>query len=234
MNDPDRLELERWILGDLEEERAGELARRAAQDADLRARRAALEAELATLVVPALVPPWEQEAVSRGFPKWRSLAGLVAVGAMLAATLLLVLRTPPPEAGVVFRGGPNVEAHVVRAGEARRIDALMTVTAGDRVQLSIEVDRAGYVGVFDLQDDGRVQAWWGPDVVRSGQTVQAAALLDDYAGSERVFVVQGPHPFDVDTVRAGLGTAFDRSLAELDELPGLPGTQQRSFLLVRE
>lgn len=94
--------------------------------------------------------------------------------------------------------------------------------------------RAGFLSVWDLQDDGRLQAWLEPVAAEAKTPATGAVLLDDYPGAERVFFLWTEvEPAD-GLVRRTVERAFDTPIADLEELPGLgEGTLQRSVLLLK-
>ncbi len=226
-----RLELELWALGKLPLDRVEELERQCALDEELEARRLAVRTQVqdAATDLPALDLP--EEASSW----WRWLVPALGVAAAAAAAITLSVDTTPdaPDTpDVVFRGSFDLELTRVRLGSAERQGALIDVQPGDRLQWSITPAQAGWVSVFDVQDDGELQAWVAPTEASASTPVEGAVLLDDYAGSERVFFVVSDRPVDASEAELALAEVWKQPLADLDELPGLDATQ-RSVLLVR-
>ncbi len=223
-----RTELERFILDDLPDDRMADVRRKLAVDPALQSRADRLRAELDDLIVPPLTPPWEAKAA--GFPRWASFAGVGAFLALAAAVLVFV--NSGPSNTVAFRGAPfELTVHQVRAGDTREVGGIIEGQAGDRLQFTIETAEDLFVTVFDIQDDGAVETWMPSRSARAGQPVHTAVLLDDYAGSQKVFVVTSAREITADDVRAGLAHEHERPVADLDALPGLKGTSQHSVLI---
>lgn len=222
---PTRLDLERWIVGDLDEQEREALEAAFEQDAGLRARADALRRDAQALNVPPMKRP-RSRAWRRAAWGWGPLVG-VAV-----ALLALVVVTRP--SGVTFRGQAfELEMMHVRLSNVQPVGAVVETRSGDRLQWTIESELSGYVHVFDVQGDGVVQTWMPATRVGARQVVEGAVLLDDYVGEERVYVLVGPRALTVDDVADALSRAHRVPLAELDALPGL-GREvgQRSILIL--
>ena len=58
-------------------------------------------------------------------------------------------------------------------------------------------------------------------------------MLDDYAGSERIFFFVDREPIEDDQIRGAVQRAYRSPLADLDTLPGAT-TWQRSVLILKE
>ncbi len=248
-----RLDLERWALGRLEPERAEALEAMGQDDPRLRARmeRVRDEIEAASTGLPPLELPVESHEevhASSWMPSsWRALfrrpayLGLTAV-IVAAVALVVVLPDQPiqldpvdPGPGEIFRGSLDLEIHRVRLGEASPQGALVQARAGDHLQYSVTAPAAGWLQIYNLQDDGQVQAYLGSRQVAAKQPVESAVVLDDYAGTERIFFLLSGEPVTLEQVQAAAQRAFQRPLAELDSLPGLgQGVTQRSILVVKE
>ncbi len=155
----------------------------------------------------------------------------MAVAALLLLGLFL-RPGPEPVATERFRGSLDVRVDLVRDGASTEQGLVVTASRGDRLQYRVLAATAGWITVLDLQDDGHLSAWTAPVQVGAKQPVRGAVLLDEYAGSERIYFVHSSDPIDVAAVRSALGTAFETPLVDLDALPGLQATQ-RSVLLVK-
>jgi hypothetical protein len=234
-----RLELERWALGRLDPESQVALETMGRADPQLQARMDRVRDELARASqdLPPLALPEEDEREA-ALPRWRSWRLPALGGLVLAATaaLALVLIHPPEQQPDAWRGGEvmDIELVRVRAGQAQSQGALVSGRAGDRLQIVVSPPDAGWLQIYDLQDDGVVHSWLEPREVGAKQPLQRDVLLDDYPGTERIFVLYAAQPIPLDLVERSVQQAFDRPLVELDRLP-LPGeVLQRSVLVVKD
>lgn len=225
-----RMDMERWALGRLSPPESREIEARRAADPDLAARMDRVKADIdrASDDLPPLRLPVDEPA-----PWWRRPWLPVAAGALAlaAAATFAVLPTEPE---VVYRGTFDLKVHRVRGGEVHPEGAMITAAPGDRLQYAVTASEDGYLAVFDVQDDGEVQAWMPARPVAARQTVEGAVLLDDYAGAERVFFVVGAHPVEPEAVRHALPESWKTPLADLDALRLGQGVVQRSVLVVKE
>ncbi len=237
------LELEHWALGRLDPERAAALEALGADDPDLKARMERVQRQIqdASLDLPPLELPEEDEAPARaGWLAWlsRPAFGGLAV-ALAAAVALVVVLVPdrPVEDPDTWRGGEvmDLELMRVRLGQASPQGALVSAQPGDRLQFTISAPSAGWLQIYDLQDDGVVQAWLEPIQIEAKTPMERAVLLDDYAGSERIFFLISSEPVPLQRVEQAAQQAFHQPLPALDRLPGLgAGVLQRSVLVIKE
>lgn len=231
-----RLDLERFVLGRLDAPARAALTLRIAQDPELEARVDRLRAELdaAAIDLPPLVLPTDDRpvlAVVSSPPRstrhrWAVLGGGLAAAAGVALVLL-----PGGGPDERFRGSFELEVQHVRAGAATPVGLLVEARAGDTLQYTVTSATDGWWMVADIQDDGEVSMWTPPRRVQAGVPATAAVQLDGYTGSERAYFIVSEAPMELDRVRAAHAAARS-PLAELDTLPGLPGTH-RSVLVVR-
>lgn len=232
-----RLTLERYILGQMREPERAHLASMAAQDPQLAARIRRIEAEIrdAAVGLPPLDLSLEPAASDAPPPRANRGRWALLVGTMMAvaAALGVVVGLPEdPATGEVFRGSFDLRVERVRLGAAVAQGMLVEVREGDRLQYTVLPGADGWLTVADVQDDGTVSLWLPPREVRAGEPVEAAVVLDGYAGKERVYFLLADDAIDRDAVDAAVRSVFVRPLADLDALPGLDAAQ-RSLLLVR-
>ncbi len=237
-----RLELEHWALGRLEPERRAALEAMGQDDPELRARmdRVRGEIERAAVDMPTLELPEEDEAPARAsFWDWLrrpALLGGLAVAAAAALALFLVLPPPDEPQDMTWMGGEVMDLELIRVrlGESQPQGALVMAQAGDRLQLVVSAPDEGWLQIYDVQDDGVVHTWLEPREVAAKQPVQRDVLLDDYAGSERIYVLYSAEPVTLEAVEQATRQAFRKPLAELDRLPLSGDVLQRSVLVVKE
>ena len=226
-----RLTLERWATGDLPPDEARALELAAQDDPDLSARMDRMQDDLddAARELPRLVLP-DAPPERSSFARW-----WMPIGAVLAAALALFIfwPAPGPPSGEVFRGALDLSVVRIREGVAEPQTALIAARAGDRLQYTATSPNDGYLTVYDVQDDGTVTVWL-EQPVRAMRPVEGAAILDDYLGGERVFFVLSPERMPEDAFMDAVHDVWNAPLADLDEVPGLPPSTQRSLLLVKE
>jgi hypothetical protein len=242
-----RLNLERLALGDLPAAEAAALQQQIDGDADLAARAVKIQSEIARSreALPALdLDRAANVARTAGLAEERPglldrlrflLRPMPLALAGATAALALFLLWPGASDDVPteqFRGSFDLELTLVRDGAATPQGALVTAQAGDRLQWRVTPGAAGWFSVFDVQDDGVVSAWARPTEVPAMIPIDGAVLLDDFAGSERVFFVLSDAPVGLQTVRGALERKFQTPIVELDTLPGAPeAASQRSVLV---
>ncbi len=225
-----RLVLEQWALGVLSPERTQELEALADLNPELRHRVERVRAEIsaAQIDLPKLSLPETQHS-------WWSRLWL-PVGAGLALAVALFIALPflnPPDNTVVFRGALDLEIVRVRQGDAVPQTALIQAREGDRLQYAAIAPVDGFLYVFDVQDNGDVSQWQVAEV-RAMERVEGAAILDDYPGGERVFFVLSAEPLEDGVFEDAIHNVWQAPLVDLDIVPGLPPSTQRSVLLVKE
>jgi hypothetical protein len=241
MTDISRLTLERWALDDLPADELASLQASLDAEPELLARAERVRDEItAAADLPALptfsAGPVPASAFTEDVleakvvrPVWRRPAPWIGA---IAALLLFALFQQPEAPTERFRGALDVQVHLVRNGVAVEQGLLLQASAGERLQYRVIAPARGHISVFDLQDNGELSEWTKPTPVQAMQPLEGAVLLDDYAGSERIYFVFDEDPVPLEAARTALGTAFQTPLAELEKLPGLDATQ-RSVLLVK-
>ncbi len=242
-----RLNLERLALGDLPAAEAAALQQRIDGDPDLAARAVKIQSEIASS--REALPPLDLDRAANVartarlaeeppslLDRLRFLVRpmpLVLAGATAALALFFLWPGASDEVPMEqFRGSFDLELTLVRDGAASPQGALVTARAGDRLQWRVTPGAAGWFAVFDVQDDGVVSAWARPTEVPAMVPIDGAVLLDDFAGSERVFFVLSEAPVGLQSVRGALERKFQTPIAELDTLPGVPDTASQRTVLV--
>lgn len=205
------LELERWLAGDLPDERMR------AATADDRARLEQLRAEHAGWLAGVDVGD-ELRAIRRragALPERRvsRRTWLVSGAALAAAALAIVVvrypRSPGPELepdDVRVKGGSvGLVVHVATAAGSRAIAHEGAVHAGDRIRFEVSAPRAGYVAVIGLAPSGASTVYYpfggaGPARLDAGggPVLPGAIELDAAEGDEQILAVYGEQPFALD------------------------------------
>lgn len=226
-----RLELERYALGHLSSDRAQQIDALAASDPALQARLDRIVAQVADAARD--LPPLDLPADAPARRPWRVWAPALAAALALVVVVPLAVRgltpDPPPQ---TFRGGVDVQVWRVRDGAAEPQASLIQARRGDRLQLEVQSDVGGWLSVYNVQDDGQVQTYLAPTPLAALEVGTAAVVLDDYPGSERIYVLVSAAPIDQTQVLDSVQSAWDQPLAELDTLPDLDATQ-RSLLVIK-
>ena len=86
--------------------------------------------------------------------------------------------------------------------------------------------------MYNVQDNGEVQQYMAPREVLAKASVEGAVILDDYAGSERIFFLVDEAPTEVSAIKAALQKSYATPLPDLEKLP-LKVHSQRSVLIVK-
>jgi hypothetical protein len=244
------LELERWLAGDLPDDRTR------AATADDRARLEQLRAEHAGFLASVDVGD-ELRAIRRRaehLPGRRASRRiwLAAGGALAAAALaILVVRHPGsagPDAGPdddpddtrVKGGSVGLVVHVATGAGSRAIAGEGPVHAGDRIRFEVSAPRAGYVAVIGLDPSGRSTVYYpfgGAAPARldagAGPVLPGAIELDAAEGDEHVVAVYAEQPFALDAdlisaLRSGIARPMLRGGSA-----GVPGLAVARVLLHR-
>lgn len=237
-----RLTLEQWALGMLEPDRTRVLEQRRHGDPELAARmdRVRAEVESAAIELPQLVLPADEPEAAGWLgwlrrPQWA--VGLAAAAAALIFLLPQALpegTAPVPDDGAIaYRGDFELRVFRVRLGEAAEQGALIDALPGDRIQYDITAQQDGYLAIYNLQDDGQLQVYLPSQPISAQRSVSEAVVLDDYAGSERIFFFIDQEPILEEQIRGAVQRAYRSPLADLDTLPGAT-SGQRSVLILKE
>lgn len=227
-----RLDLERHVLGVLSPQEREALEARATADPALQARLERVGREVADAAegLPDLELPVDAPSRSRWFT-WAPML-LVALG--LVVVLPVAVRALPPTPPVqTFRGGMDLQIWQIRDGAPQAQGALVQGKAGDHIQLEVQTDRQAWLSVYNVQDDGTVQTYLAPETLHPLTIGRSAVVLDDYAGSERIFVLLSESPINELQVQDAVQNAWATPLADMDTLSGLPTRTQRSILVLK-
>lgn len=244
-----RLDLERFVLGRLDDAATAEIEGRSNADPELQARIDRLRSDITaaaedlpvfqipTSDAPALgvvsTPTPEPSATPSASPRRRSLPMPAIIGGAFAAAAGILLAVQPSSpSGEVFRGDFDLAVERVRAGSGTSVGLVVEARAGDKLQYTVTPDADGWWMVANIQDDGEVALWTPPRRATAGTPDQAAVQLDGYTGAERAYFILSDAPMELDVVREAYAQAYRKPLADLDTLPDLPA-RQRSILIVR-
>jgi hypothetical protein len=204
-------ELEAFLCGELPVERRRELERAVATDAVLRdylAERARAQLEFA-----AAHPLRAAPNPLRSPRRWLLGAGVAAPALVIAlwwsagssnGALTAGAREregdPPVRDEIRIKGGGlAVELYVKRGERVFRPRTDEALEAGDRVRLSVEVPRAGYLSLFARDERGAVSVYYDRLPVQAGRfTAPDSLLLDASPSDERWLLVVDSEPRSAD------------------------------------
>lgn len=206
------LQLDRLLVGELEEREAQEVrahlagcARCAAALDGLRAGRDAAPLPPLRLVPqPAAVIPLARARPSR----WRRAAAASA-GFAAAAALALVLRPAGPSER--SKGSaPSLAMYVQHAGDVRRAGPGEVVAAGDAVRFAVRTSAPSFVAVIAIDPSGRGAVYF-PTGARAEPVAPGAEValplatrLDATVGEERLVGLFCDSPVELEPLRARL------------------------------
>ncbi len=155
-------------------------------------------------------------ALDRHPPARRPVRTLAAAGfgLALAASLLVVLRPPPP-AERLKGSGLGLAMYVQHGGEVRRAAPGERVAPGDAVRFAVSTPAPAYVAVLSLDPAGKAWVYFpeGPRAVRipAGTEVPLplGTRLDTTVGEERLLALFCASPVELEPVRLALQQAQD-------------------------
>lgn len=250
---PDWL-LERYALGELPAEKAGEIARRLDAEPELAARLQALkdsdEEALARYPAPQMAERIRRRAATSRRPAWQMPALFAAPALAAAVALLLLVRAPtpevsglspnPPYADRVKGLSPHLVAYRVRDGRGEPVGEDDRLRPGDVVQLHYVAAGQPFGAVVSVDGAGAATLHWperpsGPARLEpKGETSLPHAFeLDDAPGFERFFFVTASEPVAAARVMEAARALAARPDAESASLD-LPETWQQSSLCLRK
>lgn len=239
-------DLERYIAGALEGERADAIASACAEDPSLRERLERLEAS--NMEILARYPPREvarrvQER-TRTVPSWPRTGAMWLPALLATAALVWVASRPagPSDPRALAPSerikGLSPQIQLYREGQRGALDQGEEVSPGDVLQITFVRGENAHGTIFAVDGRGAVtvHARVLPESQPSGEVaLEAALVLDNAPLFERFFLVTCPEPLDVDALleRARL-FGEDTSRARDAQLPTPPGCEQSSRLLLKE
>lgn len=235
-----KLELERYLAGELTPEQEEALRMRVGDDA-LRALVAQHASESEALF--AELPParFRAQVEARALPVRRGPRLMLAAPVLIAAlTLLFWVRTPEgkvehdPGAEQTRRKGLEPALFLFRKSE-REVEALSPgaqVRAGDMLQVGYVAGGRRYGAIVSLDGAGTVTVHEpGPTLVAAGkQLLDRAYVLDAAPRFERFVLVTSEQPFELSTVVRAL-EQLPPHQAERAPLVLQPGMAQASFVV---
>lgn len=193
------LQFDRYLLGELP---AGEAAELRAHLAGCARCTACVESLRPREALPALrVVPLRPR-------RWPRLAAAGA-GLAAAASLLIVLRAPPP--GERAKGpGFAIAMYVQHGAAVRRAAPGESVSPGDAVRFAVDAPASGYLAVLSVDPEKRASIYFpsgdraAPIEAGRDLALPAATRLDATVGEERLTALFCTAPVELSPLRAAL------------------------------
>lgn len=256
---PNALDLERYLLGELSDERAAALQALEAADPAFREQVRLMRAddEAARLQHPPKRVAAEIEARAGVTPGTRAKGSWLSWAAPLAATAVVMYIALPQDrpdvadrAGVTIDDGvrpkasaealePTLQIYRDRGGAPEPLADGAAVAPGDVIQVAYKAGDQAHGVIVSVDGAGSVTLHWPPQASGTTaldgggeHTLERAWALDDAPGFERFWFVTGPLPLDVSAVLKAAEQIAGSGLAATS--PGLPIQQrveQQSVLL---
>ncbi|HEY1333126.1 MAG TPA: DUF4384 domain-containing protein [Myxococcaceae bacterium] len=206
------LRLDRWMMGELDAtdtETVGTHVSSCASCSTALAGMRGVREEVRALPLPA--------ALIRPVPRRRvSGAAVAGLGLALAASLVLVLRSPP----AIERAkgsGLALTMYVQHGGEVRRAAPGEHVAPGDAVRFAVSTPTTAYVAVLSLDPVGKASVYF-PQAARAAQVPAGTEIplplgtrLDDTTGEERLLGIFCGTPVELEPIRVALERGQDAS-----------------------
>jgi hypothetical protein len=250
---PSRLELSRWEAEPAHARPAdfashvGSCSRCAAIFADLESARSLLlgaDPEATSLRAARAI----REMVAQRRRRWRFLRVLapamlvpVAAALLLASKPALLSSLGNHGATTVAKGGFLVETYLKRGGKVRLATDGQDFLEGDRLRFAYTSDRAGYLTVFAVDDQGKIFPYYPETTLESFYVESGGRILlpgsvelDNHHGWERVYVLWCERQLADDVVRGAVASglaAVEKDIRRVTVLD-LP-VEQVSLLLRR-
>jgi hypothetical protein len=249
---PSRLELSRWEA-EPEHARPADLAshvgtcsRCAEIFADLESARSlllgvdpeAVSARAARTILETVA----QRRTRRRFLRFLAPALLVpaAVALLFAVKPGLTSLRPADHGTTRSMGGFLVETYVKRDGVVRPANDGQDFMEGDRLRFAYTSDRAGYLLVFGVDDQGRIFPYY-PEATLEGFHVEAGARillpdsvqLDDHQGWERVYALWSEEQIADDVVRGAVAAGLAAVENDIRRVTALDLPVEQVSLLLR-
>lgn len=234
--EPERSELERYFVGELEGKQAARIEEHVRDCPECSRYLQDLETERIRFLN---VHPFEEfageESVSTGKSKkvsWipRAIQAPVAVVAflMLLAPLAIVThQLVSPDSQYRYKGTSDLTFFYKRNGLVQRGVPSDTFYQGDQLQIHYSSDRKQFVSLFSVDNLGAV-SFYHPDQLSpfcsmptdTGSSVAypASIILDDTEGEELVVVLLSPSPVKTDDVIGWIRSSAGKNYSDLPKL----------------
>ncbi len=199
--------LEKYLADAMTPEARVALEKTLAASPDDAARLAELRADSQAFLIQHPPAPFaarvleKTERPRRAFWQW-----LVPVGALVAALLVLLVRSPRVEPETSIKGALGLTVHRQLQSGSETLTPEATLHPGDSLRFELSAARPGFVAVFGRDASGHVVAFTPQEGTQALKQLLARELLpdaiqlDDAGASEAFFAVWAPESFDVQRV----------------------------------
>ncbi len=196
-------ELERYLVGELDDARRAAIEQAAAEDPELKTWIDQRRAEQHAFLVDPRRKTFAKLLAEANEPKVRVRwwTGLSVVAVAAAAAILFV--RPPAEqpTGVRTKGGMSLQAAVLDGDQLQLFEG-ERLHPGSRLRLSVDDPRGGFVTVILEEASGGISVLYGPDELgRLGpgtHRLPGSLELDGTLGRERLYVLMSDDQPKVD------------------------------------
>jgi hypothetical protein len=206
------LRLDRWMMGELDAtdtEAVGTHVSSCASCSTALAGMRGVREEVRAFPIPA--------ALTRPAPRRRvPTAAVAGLGLALAASLVLVLRSPPA-AERAKGSGLALTMYVQHGGEVRRAAPGEHVSPGDAVRFAVSTPTTAYVAVLSLDPVGKASVYF-PQAPRAAEVragteipLPTGTRLDGTTGEERLLGIFCGTPVELEPIRVSLERGQDVS-----------------------
>ena len=193
---PTDLEIEMYLVGDLDAEAAGRIDAAAHDDAALARHLAARRAdqEAFKLSRPRLTFDAAPNTPQRLVRRWANLfapAGLLTATAAVLVTLSVVQPSPgPSSSGVHARGNALVASVIVRRDAAVfRLTEATPLRPGDLVRIEVSLEAPRACSAIGVDAQGHITSLYDREPLTAGKAIFPRSLsLDDSVGAEQIIV----------------------------------------------
>lgn len=195
------LELERYLAGELEPERAAVIERAAEEDEELKGWMSERTAERDAFLLDPRRRPFASlveeagAAEKRRRSAWIPMLSIVAAAAVVA---LIFVKPPENTGGFRSKGGISVQAAVLEGERSSIFDGNRKLHPGDRLRLSLDDAKGGYVTVLLEEQEGTIDVLYDPTelgkVGPGTHRLPGSLELDTKLGRERIYVLVSDEP----------------------------------------
>ncbi|MFP4164088.1 MAG: anti-sigma factor family protein [Chitinispirillaceae bacterium] len=234
--EPERNELERYFVGELDEEHAARIRKHAQSCPECSRYLENLEAERIRFLN---LHPFEEfagkeEAASRKgvsiswIPKsLHAPAAVVAFVMLFAPIALITYNLATPGSSYRYKGNSSLTFHYKRDGLVHKGVPSDTFQQGDQLQIQYSSESKQFVSLFSVDNQGAV-SFYHPDQLSpfcsmptdTGNSLSypASILLDETEGEELIVVLLSETPVKTDEVIAWVRRSAQKSFSDLSKL----------------
>jgi hypothetical protein len=127
-----------------------------------------------------------------------------------AAALLLWLRLPAPDDGILEKGGPTLRLYALHQGTVAPVRARDRLKAGDEIRFVVDTSKRSYLLVASVDGAGQATVYFpfggtsSAPIAAGHNELPGSIVLDAAPGPERVFAVLTLEPLSSELVLRAL------------------------------